>query len=390
MNKKSLLLIILFLVSFFSFNKIKTINIDEDKNFITKVEIEQLKKELFQIYSTDLLFQRKDEMNQFKIQINDEEIKYDLKFFGEEPLNGWELYFSLHGGGGTPDSVNENAWERHKTLYQLKNGILLTPRSPTNTWNMWHQKHIDNFLDRLIKNMIVFHDVNPNKIYLMGYSAGGDGVYQLAPRMADRFAAAAMMAGHPNDASPVNLRNIGFTLHMGGKDSAYDRNKVAIKWKNELRKLNDIDSGGYQHFVKIYENKGHWMGGLDSSAISWLSNFTREPFPSKIIWKQDDVTHKRFYWLKVEKPEQNDLIIASIKNQIIDIEKTTVSNFIIQLNDQLIDMDKVVEVNYLGKNLFKGIVYRNKKYLEESLKEYGDPSALYYGEISVSIPNKKD
>ena len=323
-------------------------------------------------------------------EMNDEEIKYDLKFFGEKPLNGWELYFSLHGGGGTPDSVNENAWERHKTLYQLKNGILLTPRSPTNTWNMWHQKHIDNFLDRLIKNMIVFHDVNPNKIYLMGYSAGGDGVYQLAPRMADRFAAAAMMAGHPNDASPVNLRNIGFTLHMGGKDSAYDRNKVAIKWKNELRKLNDIDSGGYQHFVKIYENKGHWMGGLDSSAISWLSNFTREPFPSKIIWKQDDVTHKRFYWLKVEKPEQNDLIIASIKNQIIDIEKTTVSTFIIQLNDQLIDMDKVVEVNYLGENLFKGIVYRNKKYLEESLKEYGDPSALYYGEISVSIPNKKD
>ena len=84
MNKKSLLLIILFLVSCFSFNKIKTINIHEDKNFITKVEIEQLKKELFQIYSTDLLFQRKDEMNEFKIQMNDEEIKYDLKFFGKK------------------------------------------------------------------------------------------------------------------------------------------------------------------------------------------------------------------------------------------------------------------------------------------------------------------
>ncbi|MEM7298333.1 MAG: hypothetical protein AAF391_08720 [Bacteroidota bacterium] len=53
----------------------------------------------------------------------------------------------------------------------------------------------------------------------MGYSAGGDGVYQLAPRMADSLAAAAMMAGHPNDASPLGLRNIGFTLHMGGKDA---------------------------------------------------------------------------------------------------------------------------------------------------------------------------
>ena len=149
----------------------------------------------------------------------------------EEPESGWELYFSLHGGGQTEDLVNENSWIRHKTLYKLKNGILLTPRSPTNTWNMWHQDHIDLFFNRLIQNMIAFYDVNPNRIYLMGYSAGGDGVYQLAPRMADRFAAAAMMAGHPNDASPLNLRNIGFTLFMGGLDSAYNRNNVARSGK---------------------------------------------------------------------------------------------------------------------------------------------------------------
>jgi poly(3-hydroxybutyrate) depolymerase len=49
--------------------------------------------------------------------------------------------------------------------------------------------------------MSLFRGVNPDKVYLLGYPAGGDGVWQLAPRMADRFAAAAMMAGHPNGAS---------------------------------------------------------------------------------------------------------------------------------------------------------------------------------------------
>ena len=53
-------------------------------------------------------------------------------------------------------------------------------------------------------------------LYVLGYSAGGDGVYQLAPRLADRWAAAGMMAGNPNDASPLNLRNLGFALHVGG------------------------------------------------------------------------------------------------------------------------------------------------------------------------------
>ena len=58
--------------------------------------------------------------------------------------------------------------------------------------------------------MIAFHDVNPNRVYIMGRSAGGDGIYQVAPRMADRFAAAAMSAGHPNEASHLCLRNIAF------------------------------------------------------------------------------------------------------------------------------------------------------------------------------------
>jgi predicted peptidase len=64
-------------------------------------------------------------------------------------------------------------------------------------------------------------------VYILGYSAGGDGIYYLGPRLADYLAAASMMAGHPNNASPLNLRNIGFSIYMGENDSAYDRNIVA-------------------------------------------------------------------------------------------------------------------------------------------------------------------
>ena len=81
--------------------------------------------------------------------------------------------------------------------------------------------------------MIMLYEVDPNKVYLMGYSAGGDGVYQLAPRMADRFAAAAMMAGHPNETSPLGLEishllyiwvkmtrhTIGIRLQQSGKEN---------------------------------------------------------------------------------------------------------------------------------------------------------------------------
>ena len=352
---------------------------------LSRSDANKQKEKLFNEYRSSILFKRLNEMEDYLIRIKDKEMKFALKYFGAKPKTGWSLYFSLHGGGSVADSVNESQWNRHKTLYPLKEGILLVPRSPTNTWDMWHQDHIDIFFNRLIQNMIIFHDVDPNRVYLMGYSAGGDGVYQVAPRMADRFAAAAMMAGHPNETSPVGLRNIGFTIHMGENDSAYNRNKVAVEWKSQLQTLRENDLNGYSHSVRIHEGKGHWMGGLDSSAISWISGFTRDPFPKKVVWKQDDVTHNRYYWLKVNNPLKNSLIIAKINNQTINIEKTTVSDIIIRLNDYLIDMDKKVIVKYLGDEVFNGIVSRNNKVISKSIKEYGDPESVYFGEIPVSL-----
>mgnify|MGYP001161037505 FL=1 len=392
---------ILVTLMFFSCNNIentKTLKIINENSISTEVEANNLAEKLFKSYTSDLKVKRFNEINDKVIKIKDLELKYEIKTFGKKPLNGWELYFSLHGGGGVADKYNENLWIRHKSLYKLEQGILLTPRSPTNTWNMWHQDHIDLFFNKLIQNMIAFYDVDPNKIYLMGYSAGGDGVYQLAPRMADRFAAASMMAGHPNDASPLGLRNMGFIIHMGENDSLYNRNKVALEWKEKLGHLRKGDPEGYIHQVKIYKGKGHQIShakvkglvdpkidGLDSSGISWISNFTRNPYPKKVVWMQDDVMHKRFHWLKVDKPQSKSLIVASINNQMITIEEATVSDIIIRLNDKMIDMDKNVIVKYLDTEIFNGIVHRSKKTILNSIEEYGDPKSIYFGEISISL-----
>ena len=356
-----------------------------DQNSLSKLESQRLEKKLYTDFKDSLLLKRNSEMKARLIKINNREIKFDIKFFGKKSEQGWSLFFSLHGGGGEPKSENDRLWIRHKTLYELENGILFTPRSPTNTWNMWHQSHVDTFFNRIIQNMIAFHDVDPNKIYLMGRSAGGDGVYQLAPRMADRFAAAAMSAGHPNEASPLGLRNLPFTIHVGEHDNLYNRNKIAIDWGDQLKVLHKNDPKGYVHFVKIYKGKPHWMNNLEASALIWMSDFIRNPYPGKIIWRQDDVLHKRFYWLKNINPSVGDLIEAEISDQVININSSTVSSIIIQLNDNLIDMDKKVVVKYRGKNLYNGYVSRNENIIKDSILEYGDPQSIYYGQIFISL-----
>ena len=374
--------IVFIALSFFYF--FKPVN-KSSQNFLSLSEAEKIKKNIYNDFKKEIIVTRSGEMEDRVIELKDKKIKFDIKHFGEQGEDGWSLFISLHGGGGTTESENNRLWNRHKTLYELEDGILFTPRSPSNTWNMWFQSHVDTFFNRIIQNMIAFHNVDPNKIYIMGRSAGGDGIYQVAPRMADRFAAAAMSAGHPNDSSPLGLRNTAFTIHMGENDSLYNRNDMAVKWGNDLRKLNEEDPEGYRYYIKIYKNKGHWMDNLEASALDWMSDFIRNPYPSKVVWKQGNVLHKRFYWLRNEDPSFGDLIECNIDDQIITVLSSSSSKITIQLNDDLVDMDRDITVNYLGRQLFKGFVYRDIDIIKRSIREYGDPKSVYYGEIRLTL-----
>jgi len=316
--------------------------------------------------------------------------KLDLPFWysvnGDAPEGGRSLWISLHGGGGAPSEVNDKQWENQKKLYDIPEGVYVAPRAPTNTWNLWHEEHIDKLLGLLIQNMIVFENVNPNRVYLLGYSAGGDGVYQLAPRMADRFAGAAMMAGHPNDARPDGLRNLSFTLHMGGEDSAYDRNKVAADWKKKLAALQAADPGGYDHWVEIHEGKKHWMDREDAAALPWMAERTRDPRPKRIVWLQSSRTHWRFYWLINPEPVAGSRVVVERDGQEIRIlEAEGVESLIVRLDDSMLDLDRPVVVRQGDEVLFEGVVPRDFDVIRQTISERGDPAAIYYGQVTVQL-----
>ena len=87
----------------------------------------------------------------------------------------------------------------------------------------------------IIQCFSIINIINHNQIFITGYSAGGDGIYHLASMIADQLAGAMMMAGHPNHADMVNLRNIVFSIQLGEDDHAYDRSNLGKKY---IQKLN--------------------------------------------------------------------------------------------------------------------------------------------------------
>lgn len=306
------------------------------------------------------------------------------KTYGDAPANGHSLWISMHGGGGAPARVNDGQWENQKRLYELEEGIYVAPRAPTDTWNLWHQAHVDVLFDQLIRDMILVHGVDPDRVYLTGYSAGGDGVYQLAPRMADRFAAAAMMAGHPNDAKPLGLRNLAFTLHMGAKDGAYKRNEVAAQWKERLADLRQADENGYDHWVQIHEGKGHWMDRQDAAALPWMAKRTRNLRPQRIVWLQSGVTHERFYWLFNPDPKRGAKLVVEREGQTIRIvEAMDVATLRIRLDDSMLDLDQPVRVVRGDQELWNGLLQRRAGVIEATLAERGDSRGVFTTELEV-------
>ncbi len=318
-------------------------------------------------------------------------MKFEVVRFGTNlpaPADGLPLFISMHGGGGAPERVNDSQWRNQVRLgqsYAPKQGLYIAPRAPTDTWNLWHEGHIDVLFARLIEAAVALENVSLDRVYLMGYSAGGDGVYQLAPRMSDWFAAAAMSAGHPNETQPFGLRNLPFALQVGGADSAYNRNRIAAEWGAKLQQLREADPGGYLNLVKVHDGKPHWMGMADRIAIPWMESHVRNPFPDRVAWRQDDVLHEQFYWLALPggaaKPGLECLVER--KGQRFNVLRSQAPALRLRLNDDLADLDQPVEVVSGERTLFKDKVQRTIAMLAHTLQARGDRRLMFAAEVEV-------
>jgi pimeloyl-ACP methyl ester carboxylesterase len=380
MNRKNVLGINLLLFFVVSISNAQTLTHDESLEY-TKKKVAERNHTYNAKYG--------DEWDARELTNGSHKMKFSYTIFGDMPAGGCSLYISMHGGGNTTEEANTKQWNNQKKLYAPAEGVYLTPKSPTNSWNMWHQDYMDGFIEKLITLAVIKENVNLNKIYIMGYSAGGDGTYQLAPRLAELWAGAAMSAGHPGDAQIENLRNLPFALYMGGKDEPYNRNGLAREWGDKFKELHQSDPEGYAHEVKIFETCGHWMEHNDSISFAWMSNYTRNPIPNKVLWTQDDVERDHFYWIEdAEQGKSTGLKIVASYNRdknSVSIDETTHKSVIISLNDEMLKLDKRVKIYLFGKKIFSGKVPRTKQNIDQAIDNMRDEHLIFPSRILVNI-----
>ena len=126
----------------------------------------------------------------------------------------------------------------------------------------------------------------------------------------------------------------------------------------------------------------------DKVAVPWMAEHTRNPTPDLIVWRQDDVTHSRFYWLAVGKEhiKARALIRARHDGQTFTIEHSDVAQLLIRVNDDMIDFNKKVTVVYNGQVLFKDKLSRSASTIQRTFQERHDVHSTFSAEIEINIP----
>jgi poly(3-hydroxybutyrate) depolymerase len=366
---------------------------------LTKADAQSAKEQLWKDFADDVRETRQDEVGAtetqartLRVEGNDKQLRYYLAKRGTAPASGWSLFISMHGGGNTAAATNDSQWENQISLadgYDPKDALWVAPRAPIDDWNMFFIQEIDALLERLITDLIVFENVDPNKVYIQGYSAGGDAVYQLGSRMGERWAGAGMSAGHPNASSPLGLRNVPFAIHVGGNDTAYDRNKKAEEWGERLEQLAAEDPGGYVNQWQVHAGKPHWMDLEDAVSIPFLQSQTRNPIPDKVVWEQGEYPRSTFYWLAADEANRakGALVRAQYDTAGVHIsDAKDVKRVSIRLNDDMLDLDGAIRVDFKGQPLMEAQVVRTLAVIDHCIQERGDPGLVFSAELAVDLP----
>lgn len=354
-----------------------------------------------------------------ELRIGEYRMPYVLLQKGEKPQSGWPLWICLHGGGGNDQaegphawSVNTREWDAQKRLFERVyqgSGLYFLPRMADDRRGRWWFDHNQVAFAEVIRKAILFREVDPDRVYMMGISEGGYGAIRFAGNRPDRFAACgAMAAAEPLSTSPPeDMRNVSLRIDIGEKDTMFDRIGLARRMGERLAELKAMDPSGYDFALNVQTGRGH---GIDYSLTpKWLETKVREPRPKCIVVTVqpfDSLVELRSHWLALEERpkrlplrfratcEGNRIAITAEHDAPIEVgteqtrtslQPATEGTLLVRIDDDLCNLDLPIELSVNGVARTPVMARRSTAVIARTLLERCDPRGAFCAEIRVSL-----
>ncbi len=319
----------------------------------------------------------KEDFDKHQVRFKTHLSPYTVKNVGKRPKGGWPLFIAMHGGGGTTQQVNDSQW-RHMQIYYRDQGSVtgyryLALRAPNNKWNGFYDDYVYPLVENLVRQFLLFGDVDPDKVFIMGYSHGGYGAFSIGPKIPYRFAAIHSSAAAPTDgqSSAMTLRNTIFTFMIGEKDHAYGRLKRCRSFNEKILKLRGDRKDIYPVTMEYKAGYGH--GGLpDRDKIKSMYPAVRDPVPAELTWEMTDGAVKDFFWLSCPQAYRGRGIDAACRKNKLVITTREIKDFSVLLDERLVDFSKPVTIELNGRKVSGRKLKPSLKTLVETLSRRGD------------------
>jgi len=312
-------------------------------------------------------------------------IHLPTKYNGKKP---YPLVFRLHGSGGDGNGYSQ-VWASVPTADEF---IAVTPTIPSSDRISWSQKGAAELLDLAYQHMLANYNVDTDRVYLAGYSAGGGAAFFYAQAWPHRFAAifsrSRLWCKYDKDwdGCMAVLEYVpGF--YVVGLDDKEDRVEGYRRAEAFFKKH------GYPAEFRFEEGRGHeYVPELDREGFPFLLKHRRVAPPKKfhaLFFDYSNYSPRQRtyfaaqYWLTATKFDpRGTRVEVRVEDNTVRIEGKGLVAGELRLNDQVVDLDRDVVVVLNGKEVHRGRVERSVRFLLEDFERTRDPKRLFWNRLA--------
>jgi predicted esterase len=161
--------------------------------------------------------------------------------------------------------------------------------------NVWGYRAISAFdVMQVIAHLKDKYPVDPDRVYLIGSSAGGSGAMHLASLYPDQFAALVPLVAAGNNYPIANFLNLPVAFHHGAKDWT----SAICDARVQYQKMKDF---GCPVILQEYPNAGHSIPRPHKPIMEWLFRQRRDPQPIRVTHQCESPRLGRSYWLTIRE-----------------------------------------------------------------------------------------
>jgi hypothetical protein len=256
-----------------------------------------------------------------------------------------------------PDYTKTTSWPLLVVLHGLGDGPIVVPSidsmvqvGPFGRGDTWYRGIGEQDVFECIELAKQIFNIEPDRIYLCGFSMGGAGVFELGLKYPDTWAACVPVCGPMGNPDLVaNGRNLPFWINTGSQDRL-----VPAKYsKNAYERAVEL---GFKHWKYTeYEGMGHSFW-IDWGKIEgWLLEQKKIQEPSHISFTCDKP--QRVYWVEImEKSDcqSSARIDVKIASQNIEIKTSDIADYTLHLKEAPVSLSEEITIIENDKQIFRG------------------------------------